>query len=118
MDADILHPGHIDYLEKARALGDRLIVAVINDDSVRRLKGVGRPVNSLETRMRILASLSCVDCVVPFTEDTGKAHSRLMPDILVKGGDYTEEEVVGGEFIKAVGGEVASLDSFVIQLPI
>ena len=69
---DILHPGHIDYLEKARALGDRLIVAVNNDDSVRRLKGVGRPVNSLETRMRILASLSCVDCVVPFTEDTRK----------------------------------------------
>ena len=105
---DILHPGHIDYLEKARALGDRLIVAVNNDDSVRRLKGVGRPVNSLETRMRILASLSCVDCVVPFTEDTPeRLIRRLMPDILVKGGDYTEEEVVGGEFIKAVGGEVS-----------
>ncbi len=108
---DILHPGHIDYLEKARALGDRLVVAVNDDESVRRLKGESRPVNSLASRMRMLAALACVDWVVPFSEDTPeRIYCRLLPDILVKGGDYREDEVVGGDCVKAAGGQVRILD--------
>lgn len=108
---DILHPGHIDYLGKARALGDRLIVAVNDDASVCRLKGAGRPVNSLANRMRMLAALGCVDWVVPFSDDTpGRLYAHLTPDILVKGGDYSEEEVVGGEYVVAAGGKVNIID--------
>lgn len=108
---DILHPGHIDYLEKARALGDRLVVAVNDDDSVRRLKGELRPVNSLHSRMRMLAALACVDWVVPFNEDTPeRLICNLLPDILVKGGDYSEDEVVGGDCVKAAGGQVTIID--------
>ena len=108
---DILHPGHIDYLEKARALGDRLIVAVNDDDSVRRLKGEERPVNSLPSRLRMLAALACVDWVVSFSEDTPeRLIGKLLPDILVKGGDYREDEVVGGDAVKAAGGQVRILD--------
>jgi len=108
---DILHPGHIDYLEKARALGDRLIVAVNDDSSVRRLKGENRPVNSVEDRMRILSALACVDWVVSFSEDTPEQlYCKLLPDILVKGGDYTEDQVAGGECVKAAGGRVQILD--------
>jgi D-beta-D-heptose 7-phosphate kinase/D-beta-D-heptose 1-phosphate adenosyltransferase len=104
---DILHPGHIDYLEKARELGDRLIVAVNDDESVRRLKGANRPINSLATRMRILSALSCVDWVVPFSEDTPeRLYCEVLPDVLVKGGDYTAEQVVGGDCVKAAGGIV------------
>ncbi|SAK84418.1 rfaE bifunctional protein [Caballeronia calidae] len=85
---DTLHPGHIDALEKARALGDKLIVAVNDDASVTRLKGVRRPVNPLSTRMRMVSALSCVDWVVPLSEDTPeRLVSRLMPDVLVMGGD-------------------------------
>ena len=108
---DILHPGHIDYLEKASALGDRLIVAVNDDSSVRRLKGAERPVNSLANRMRMLAALGCVDWVLPFSEDTPeRLISQLLPDVLVKGGDYTEAEVVGGDCVKAAGGKVQIID--------
>lgn len=108
---DILHPGHIDYLEKARSLGDRLIVAVNDDDSVRRLKGASRPVNPLSSRLRMLAALACVDWVVPFSEDTPeRLICRLLPDILVKGGDYNEEEVAGGDCVKAAGGQVRIID--------
>ena len=108
---DILHPGHIDYLEKARALGDRLIVAVNDDASVRRLKGANRPVNPLATRMRMLSALGCVDWVVPFSEDTPeRLYCELLPDVLVKGGDYTEEQVVGGDCVKAAGGKVQIID--------
>ncbi len=108
---DILHPGHIDYLEKARALGDRLIVAVNDDDSVRRLKGEARPVNPLSSRMRMLAALSCVDWVVPFSEDTPeRLICSLLPDILVKGGDYRVDEVAGGDCVRESGGEVRILD--------
>jgi D-beta-D-heptose 7-phosphate kinase/D-beta-D-heptose 1-phosphate adenosyltransferase len=107
---DILHPGHIDYLEKARALGDRLIVAVNDDASVRRLKGPARPVNPLSTRMRMLAALACVDGVVAFAEDTPeRLICRVLPDILVKGGDYTEDQVAGGACVKAAGGQVQIL---------
>jgi D-beta-D-heptose 7-phosphate kinase/D-beta-D-heptose 1-phosphate adenosyltransferase len=108
---DILHPGHIDYLEKARDLGDRLIVAVNDDASVQRLKGCGRPINSVKNRMRVLAALKCVDWVVPFSEDTPeRLYSKLLPDFLVKGGDYTESQVAGGESVKAAGGKVAIID--------
>lgn len=108
---DILHPGHIDYLEKARALGDRLIVAVNDDDSVRRLKGEARPVNPLSSRMRILAALVCVDWVVSFSENTPeRLICKLLPDILVKGGDYRVDQVVGGECVRKAGGEVRILD--------
>lgn len=108
---DILHAGHIDYLQKARALGDRLIVAVNDDASVQRLKGVGRPVNSIENRMLVLASLECVDWVVPFSEDTPeRLYCYLLPDLLVKGGDYIESDVVGGDCVKAAGGKVVIID--------
>ncbi len=108
---DILHPGHIDYLEKARALGDRLIVAVNDDASVRRLKGETRPVNPLASRLRMLSALACVDWVLPFHEDTPeRLICRLLPDILVKGGDYSENEVAGGDCVREAGGQVRILD--------
>jgi D-beta-D-heptose 7-phosphate kinase / D-beta-D-heptose 1-phosphate adenosyltransferase len=108
---DILHPGHVAYLEQARALGDRLVVAVNDDDSVRRLKGTGRPVNGLADRMAVLAGLRSVDWVVPFAEDTPeRLICRVLPDLLVKGGDYRAEEVAGGECVRAAGGEVVILD--------
>ena len=108
---DILHAGHISYLEKARALGDRLIIAVNDDASVKRLKGESRPLNSLEDRMTVLAALSCVDWVVPFTEDTPeRLISRLLPDILVKGGDYKPEDIAGGQQVADNGGKVIVLD--------
>ncbi len=107
---DILHAGHVAYLEEARALGDRLIVAVNDDASVTRLKGVGRPVNPLEQRLRVLAGLAAVDWVVGFSEDTPEALlERLAPDVLVKGGDYSVDEVVGAEIVRAAGGEVRVL---------
>lgn len=104
---DILHAGHIIYLEKARALGQRLIVAVNDDASVRRLKGESRPINSLEQRMLLLAALRAVDWVVPFSEDTpDKIIRKISPDYLVKGGDYQEADIVGAEYVKSYGGEV------------
>jgi D-beta-D-heptose 7-phosphate kinase / D-beta-D-heptose 1-phosphate adenosyltransferase len=107
---DILHAGHVTYLEEARSLCDRLVVAVNDDDSVRRLKGPGRPVNSLDRRLRVLSGLSAVDWVVGFPEDTPEPLlAALRPDVLVKGGDYTEEQVVGGDIVRAYGGEVRVL---------
>jgi D-beta-D-heptose 7-phosphate kinase / D-beta-D-heptose 1-phosphate adenosyltransferase len=107
---DILHTGHINYLIKARSLGDRLVVAVNDDESVKQLKGESRPINSTENRMIILAALACVDWVVSFTEDTPKELiSMFEPDILVKGGDYTEEQIAGAEFVKNSGGDVVIL---------
>jgi D-beta-D-heptose 7-phosphate kinase/D-beta-D-heptose 1-phosphate adenosyltransferase len=110
---DILHPGHITYLAEARKLGDYLIVAVNDDASVRRLKGEKRPLNTLQHRMAVLAGLSAVDWVVPFSEETPeRIISRLLPDILVKGGDYKSQEVAGGKAVTANGGCVKIL-SFV-----
>ena len=108
---DILHAGHVTYLEEARALGDRLIVAVNDDASVRRLeKGPNRPVNPLDRRMRVLAGLSAVDWVVSFHEDTPEALLQLLkPDVLVKGGDYAEDAVVGHDIVRGYGGEVKVL---------
>ena len=108
---DILHAGHVHYLNEARKLGDRLIVAVNSDDSVRRLKGQQRPVNSLENRMQVLAALACVDWVVAFEEDTPAALiDTIVPDKLVKGGDYQPNEIVGYETVTAAGGEVRVID--------
>lgn len=107
---DILHAGHVAYLEQASRLGDRLIVAVNDDASVSRLKGPSRPVNPLERRMAVLAGLASVDWVVGFSEDTPEALiCRVCPDVLVKGGDYQPEEIAGGECVRAAGGEVRVL---------
>jgi len=107
---DILHAGHVTYLQQARALGDRLIVAVNDDDSVRRLKGETRPVNPLGARQTVLAALAAVDWVVPFSEDTPqRLICRICPDVLVKGGDYRIKDVAGGECVVAAGGEVKIL---------
>lgn len=107
---DILHPGHIAYLEQARRLGDRLIVAVNDDASVRRLKGAQRPINPLEHRMAVLAGLGAVDWVVPFAEDTPARLIELVaPDVLTKGGDYTVEQIAGHKSVLARGGEVRIL---------
>ncbi len=108
---DILHAGHVSYLEQARRLGDRLIVAVNDDASVARLKGSGRPVNSLDHRMAVLAGLQSVDWVVPFQEPTPeRLICHIQPDFLVKGGDYRPEEIAGFECVTAGGGEVRVLN--------
>ncbi|CAN5239463.1 bifunctional D-glycero-beta-D-manno-heptose-7-phosphate kinase/D-glycero-beta-D-manno-heptose 1-phosphate adenylyltransferase HldE [soil metagenome] len=108
---DILHAGHIAYLQQAKNLGDRLIVAVNDDASVVRLKGSGRPINNLQQRMAVLAGLGAVDWVVPFSEDTPeRLICRLLPHVLVKGGDYRPEDIAGGECVKAQGGEVQVLN--------
>ena len=107
---DILHAGHVGYLNEARRLGDRLIVGVNDDDSARRAKGDGRPVNRLERRMRVLEGLAAVDWVVPFSEDTPEALlAEIRPDVLVKGGDYALHEVVGADFVRGYGGDVRVL---------
>ena len=104
---DILHPGHVIYLEKAKALGQRLLVAVNDDDSVRRLKGLQRPINKVQERMLVLAALDSVDWVVPFSEDTPERLIKLVtPDILVKGGDYQVHEIAGADHVLSHGGEV------------
>lgn len=107
---DIIHAGHVAYLEEAKSLGDRLIVAVNDDKSVTRLKGEGRPVNALADRMLVLAGLAAVDYVVPFSEDTPAALiEAVLPDVLVKGGDYKADEIVGGKAVLENGGEVRVL---------
>ncbi|WP_259757708.1 bifunctional D-glycero-beta-D-manno-heptose-7-phosphate kinase/D-glycero-beta-D-manno-heptose 1-phosphate adenylyltransferase HldE [Pseudomonas sp. GCEP-101] len=107
---DILHAGHVTYLEQARAQGDRLIVATNDDASVTRLKGPGRPINSVDRRMAVLAGLGAVDWVVSFAEDTPeRLLTEVRPDVLVKGGDYGVEQVVGADIVRAYGGEVRVL---------
>lgn len=108
---DILHRGHVTYLAQARALGASLVVAVNNDDSIRRLdKGADRPINNEADRLAILASLESVSLVVLFEEDTPAALiQRILPDILVKGGDWTVDQIVGSEFVRARGGTVHSI---------
>ncbi len=108
---DILHAGHVAYLEQARKLGDRLIVAVNDDASVAALKGPGRPINPLERRMAVLAGLQSVDWVVPFSEPTPeRLICHVQPDYLVKGGDYRPEEIAGHDCVTAAGGEVRVLN--------
>lgn len=107
---DILHAGHVDYLSEAKAEGDLLIVAVNGDESVHRLKGEGRPINPIERRMTMLAGLEAVDWVVEFDEETPEALLReLKPDVLVKGGDYSVDQVVGAEIVRSYSGEVKVL---------
>lgn len=110
---DLLHLGHVDYLERARALGDRLVVGLNSDASVRRLKGQERPIQNEYARARIMAALEFVDAVVIFDEDTPlDLITLVLPDVLVKGGDYTPETVVGASEVIAHGGRVELL-SFV-----
>lgn len=108
---DILHAGHIAFLEEAKAQGDFLLVAVNDDASVSRLKGPERPVNKLEDRMAVLAALSAIDWVLPFSEDTPqKLIAQLLPAILVKGGDYKVTDIAGGQEVLAAGGDVRVLN--------
>ena len=107
---DVIHTGHVEYLTRARGLGDLLIVGVNSDDGVRRLKGPSRPVNGLEDRARVLAALACVDHVVAFDEDTPvDLVRRLRPDVFVKGGDYTIERLPEAPVVRELGGEVRIL---------
>lgn len=108
---DILHKGHVHYLSQAADSGDFLVIGLNSDDSVRRLKGPGRPWKDENSRAMILASLFFVDYVVLFSEDTPlELIQTLRPDILVKGGDYVAEEIVGYDILKSYGGEVKILD--------
>jgi len=108
---DLLHPGHIRTLEAARSLGDVLIVGMNGDESVRTLKGPGRPVIPAEERAEILASLECVDAVLIFDDLTPqKVIASLLPDILVKGGDWPDNQIVGREEVEAAGGKVVLVD--------
>jgi len=108
---DIIHAGHVGYLEQARKLGDRLVVAINSDASVTRLKGPGRPINPVERRMAVLAGLEAVDWVTYFEDDTPERLLELFkPDVLVKGGDYSVDQVVGWEIVQGYGGKVAVLD--------
>ena len=107
---DLLHVGHVRYLEKAKALGEILVVGVNSDDSVRQLKGQDRPILPQEERAEILSGLGCVDYVIVFDEPTPlKLISSLQPHILVKGGDWTKETTVGREVVEGLGGEVVIL---------
>lgn len=104
---DILHAGHVMSLQMAKDLGDFLVVAVNSDASIKQLKGPNRPINNLDHRMTVLASLGMVDCVVPFSDDTPERLLRLIqPDLLVKGGDYRIDQVVGADIVTSYGGEV------------
>jgi D-beta-D-heptose 7-phosphate kinase/D-beta-D-heptose 1-phosphate adenosyltransferase len=108
---DILHAGHVSYLTTANTLGSRLIVAVNDDASVTRLKGPGRPVNPVDRRMAVLAGLGAVDWVVPFSEDTPqRLIANILPNTLVKGGDYKVVDIAGGKEVIAAGGEVKVLN--------
>lgn len=108
---DLLHPGHIDYLSRAADLGDVLVVGLNTDASVRRLKGMGRPVNDQHARAILLASLGFVDAVVCFDDDTPLSLiGAILPDVLVKGGDYKEAEIVGSDIVKAKNGKVVAID--------
>jgi D-beta-D-heptose 7-phosphate kinase/D-beta-D-heptose 1-phosphate adenosyltransferase len=110
---DIIHAGHVGYLEEARKQGDRLVLAVNSDASIRRLKGSGRPINPLDRRMAVLAGLEAVDWVVPFDEDTPeRLLRRVKPDVLVKGGDYSEDQVIGNQIVKAYNGSVKVLSFY------
>jgi D-glycero-beta-D-manno-heptose 1-phosphate adenylyltransferase len=108
---DILHLGHVDYLEKSRNLGDALIVGLNTDDSVSRFKGSHRPIQNETSRARVMAALKAVDMVVFFNEDTPlNLISELLPGVLVKGSDYLAENIVGADVVKKGGGEVKTID--------
>jgi rfaE bifunctional protein nucleotidyltransferase chain/domain len=104
---DLLHPGHVRYLQQARALGDALIVGVNSDRSVRAIKGPSRPITSQDEREELVAALACVDAAVIFDEDTPwQLIAALQPDVLVKGADWAEDAIVGRDIVEARGGRV------------
>ena len=107
---DLLHPGHVRYLAEARALGDALVVALNSDRSVRVLKGEGRPILNEQERAEVVAALQAVDYVIIFDEETPRELiAELLPDVLVKGGDWPLDDIVGREQVEAAGGKVLSL---------
>jgi len=107
---DLLHPGHVRYLQEARAQGDVLIVAVNSDRSVRAIKGPSRPINTEQDRAEVLAALACVDAVVIFDEDDTQAIiSAIQPDVLVKGADWAEDRIIGRDIVEAHGGKVVRI---------
>lgn len=108
---DLLHLGHVDYLEKARALGDKLVLGLNTDDSVSRFKGPQRPIQDQNSRAHVLAALQFIDLVVFFNEDTPlNLISALVPDVLVKGSDYLAENIVGADVVKTGGGVVKTIE--------
>lgn len=108
---DILHLGHVDYLQKAKKFGDLLIVAINDDNSISRLKGKGRPINNLEERTKLIAALECINYVIVFSEDNPKKlYCEIMPDVLVKGSDYAGKFISGAEEVKQSGGEIKLVD--------
>lgn len=108
---DLIHLGHVDYLEKARQLGDKLVLGLNSDDSVSRFKGPERPLQDQNSRARVLAAMQFIDLVVYFNEDTPfSLISELVPDILVKGSDYLTENIVGADVVKKAGGVVKTID--------
>lgn len=108
---DIIHAGHVDYLEKAKSLGDFLVVGLNSDESIKRLKGNDRPINPQDQRKKVLSALKPVDLVIIFDEDTPeKLIKEIKPDILVKGGDWKIETIVGADFVKSYGGKVLTID--------
>ncbi len=108
---DLLHLGHIDYLAKTKDLGDKLIIGVNTDDSVRRLKGVYRPLQDENSRLHILAALEFVDAVILFNEDTPyELIKKIQPDVLVKGADYKIEDIVGYDIVTSRGGSVKTIE--------
>jgi len=107
---DLLHPGHVDYLQRARELGDRLILGLNSDASVQRIKGDKRPIVSEMDRARVLSGLACIDHVIIFNEDTPYELIRaVQPDVLVKGGDWPVERIVGRDIVTERGGKVLSI---------
>lgn len=107
---DLLHRGHVEYLQEARALGDVLVIGLNSDASVRRLKGAGRPLVAAADRAAVLAALRCVNAITIFEEDTPRRLiAALLPDVLAKGGDYDADDVVGADAVRAADGEVAIL---------
>ncbi len=107
---DLVHRGHVEYLEDARAFGDRLVVGINTDASARRLKGASRPIMSERDRVAVLGALSCVDLVIPFDDDTPlRLIEAVRPHVLVKGGDYAVGDIVGREFVEGHGGRVATV---------
>jgi D-beta-D-heptose 7-phosphate kinase/D-beta-D-heptose 1-phosphate adenosyltransferase len=107
---DLMHRGHVEYLEEARRLGDRLVVGVNSDASVRRIKGPERPIHHEADRIELLSALECVDLVVPFDDDTpARLVEAVRPSVLVKGGDWALDRIVGREFVEARGGRVVNV---------
>lgn len=108
---DILHIGHLSYLIKASTLGDKLVIGLNSDASVRRLKGENRPINPEESRALMLAAMSFVDAIIVFQEDTPlQLIQQVLPNVLVKGGDYTKDNIVGAKEVEALGGDVVVID--------